>query len=74
MRCSASVHLVRRRFRCTPCSGMRDARCFCYRSSVPDDDGDDYGDGDGGDDADADSAVPASTAHSRTSRSLALVS
>lgn len=53
---------------------MRDARYSCYRSSIPDDDGDDYGDGDGGDDADADSAVPASTAHSRTSRNRALVS
>lgn len=74
MHCLTLVHPVQRRSRYTPCSDTRDVHCSCYRSSVPDDDGDDCGDGDDGDDADADSAVPASKVHSRTSRSPALVS
>jgi len=53
---------------------MTDAHYFCYRSSIPDDDGDGCGDDDGDDDVDVDSVVLALTVHSRTSRSLALVS
>ncbi|KOX77695.1 hypothetical protein WN51_09360 [Melipona quadrifasciata] len=66
-RCLRSARLVRRRFRCTPCSGTTDDRRFYCRSAGLGDDGDDCGGDDGDDDVASDLEGPVSTARSRTS-------
>ena len=72
-RCLGLARLVRRRFRCTPCSGTTDDHRFYCRSVGLGDDGDDCGGGDGDDDVASDLEGPVSTARSRTSHNPVLV-